>query len=86
LRDEEERRAVVRDEKKRLSDKHKCGEAEGGRIRDESKQFVQQFAVGFTDSKAEAAERCEIGDHRKRAGKTVLAKGPTTGEATWELD
>ncbi|CAK9858848.1 unnamed protein product [Sphagnum jensenii] len=28
-RDEEERRAVVRDEKKNLSDKHKCEEAEG---------------------------------------------------------
>jgi protein-arginine kinase activator protein McsA len=28
-RDEEERRAVVRDEKKSLSNKHKCEEAEG---------------------------------------------------------
>jgi protein-arginine kinase activator protein McsA len=28
-RDEEERRAVVRDERKNLSDKHKCEEAEG---------------------------------------------------------
>ncbi|CAM6053857.1 unnamed protein product [Sphagnum tenellum] len=37
-------------------------------------------------SKPEAAERSEIGDHRKRAGKTVHAKGRTTGKATWELD
>jgi hypothetical protein len=47
---------------------------------------VQQFAVGFTDTKPEAAERSEVGGHRKRGGKTVLAKGPTTGDATWELD
>ncbi len=36
---------------------------------------MQQFAVGFTDTKPLAADRSEIGDHRKRAGKTVLAKG-----------
>jgi hypothetical protein len=47
---------------------------------------VQQFAIGFTDTKPEAAERSEIADHRKRAGKTVPAKGPTTGNVTWELD
>jgi hypothetical protein len=47
---------------------------------------VQQFAVGFTDTKQEAAERSEIADHRKRAGKTVPAKGPTTGKATWAID
>ncbi|CAK9270281.1 unnamed protein product [Sphagnum jensenii] len=52
----------------------------------DTRKFAQQFAVGFTDTKAEGAERSEIGDHRKRAGKTVLAKGPTTGDATWELD
>ncbi len=46
---------------------------------------MQQFAVDFTDTNPEAAERSEIGDHRKRAGKTVLAKGPTGG-AKWELD
>jgi hypothetical protein len=77
---------VVRDENKSLSDKRKCEEAEGSRIREKSKQFVQEFAVGFTDTKPEAAERSETGDHRKRAGKTLLAKGPTTGDATWELD
>ncbi len=47
---------------------------------------MQQFAFGFTDTKPLAAERSEIGDRRKRAGKTVLAKGPTTGNVTWELD
>jgi len=47
---------------------------------------VQQFAVGFTDTKPEAPERSEIGDQRKRAGKTVLATGPTTGNVTWELE
>ncbi len=77
---------MVRDEKNNLSDKHKCEEAEGWGIREKSKQFVQQFAIGFTDTKPEAAERSEIADHRKRAGKTVPAKGPTTGNVTWELD
>jgi hypothetical protein len=43
---------------------------------------VHQFAVGFTDTKPEAAERSQS----KRAGKTVLAKEPTTANVTWELD
>jgi hypothetical protein len=33
-----------------------------------------------------AAERSEIGDRRKRGGKTVLAKGPTTVDAAWEFE
>ncbi len=77
---------MVRDERKNLSDEHKCEEAEGSRMRGKSKQFVQQFALGFSDTKPETAERSEIGDHSKRAGKTLLAKGPTTGDASWELD
>ncbi len=47
---------------------------------------MQQFAVGFTDTKPLAAERSEIGDHRKRGGKTVLAKGPTTVDAACEFE
>jgi hypothetical protein len=40
----------------------------------------------LTDTKPLAAGRADIGDRRKRGGKTVLAKGPSTGDVTWELD